>query len=154
MIFLAKNDLIIILPILIVVIGAVIFLSHYFSIKQVVLRKLSKIPFKSTGGIKTNELAKVSGKALHVKDPLIAPLSGRKCVFYTIKIEKRVSTGKSSHWKTIVDEDVIQDFFVEQTGERIIVFPTKSPKNYYDYLVTDGKTSSGTCKDPSLAFKN
>ncbi|TJY37707.1 GIDE domain-containing protein [Pontimicrobium aquaticum] len=154
MILLAKNDLIIILPILIVVIGAVIFLSHYFSIKQVVLRKLSKIPFKSTGGIKTNELAKVSGKALHVKVPLIAPLSGRKCVFYTIKIEKRVSTGKSSHWKTVIDEEKTQEFFIENRGDYVIVRPTQSPKNYKSYLVKDVKTSSGAFNDPTPEFES
>ena len=92
MLLLSSNEIMIIIPIIIVFVGAIIFLSYYFSKKQVVLRKLSKIPLKPATGLKTSELTKVTGKALHVKEPLIAPLSGRKCVFYTIKIEKRVST--------------------------------------------------------------
>ena len=117
MALLASNEIIIIISIVIIIIGIIAFVSHYFAAKQVVLRKLSKIPHKSVGGLKTNELTKVSGKALHVKDPLIAPLSGRQCVFYTIKIEKRVSTGKSSHWKTVINEEKTQEFFIDNRGD-------------------------------------
>ncbi len=153
MLLIAEKDLMIIIPLIIVVVGLIIFLSYYFSQKQVVLRKLSKIPFKPATGLKTSELTKVSGKALHVKEPLLAPLSGRKCVFYTIKIEKRVSTGKSSHWKTIIDEEKAQEFFIDNRGDYVIVRPTQSPKNYLSYLVKDKKTSSGTFNDPTPEFE-
>ena len=154
MLLISSNEIMIIIPIIILVIGVIVFFGYYFSTKQVVLRKLSKIPFKSVGGIKTNELTKVSGKALHVKEPLIAPLSGRKCVFYTIKIEKRVSTGKSSHWKTVINEERTQEFFIDNRGDFVIVRPTQSPKNYKSYLVKDVKTSSGTFKDPTPEFES
>ena len=144
----------IIIPIIIVVIGAIVFFGYYFSKKQVVLRKLSKIPLKPATGMKTSELTKVSGKALHVKSPLIAPLSGRECVFYAIKIEKRVSTGKSSHWKTIIDEERTQEFFINSNGDFVIVRPTQSPNNYISYLVKDKKTSSGTFSDPTPEFES
>jgi len=153
MTLLASSNVIIIIPIIIVVIGVIGFLSYYFSTKQVVLRKLSKIPHKSVGGLKTNELTKVSGKALHVKAPLVAPLSGRKCVFYAIKIEKRVSNGKSSHWKTVIKEEKIQEFFINNNGDFVIVRPTQSPENYLSFLVKDKKTSSGTFNDPTPEFE-
>ena len=82
MTLIVANEVMIIIPIIILVFGIIAFASYYFSEKQIVIRKLSKIPHKSIGGLKTNELTKVTGKALHVKSPLIAPLSGRKCVFY------------------------------------------------------------------------
>ena len=75
-------------------IGLIVFLSYYFSVKQIVLRKLSKIPHKPIGSLKTNELTKVSGKALHVKEPLIAPYSQRKCIFYIIKIQQKKAMEK------------------------------------------------------------
>lgn len=150
---LVTNDVMIIIPLIIIVVGAIIFLSFYFSQKQVILRKLSKIPFKPATGLKTSELTKVSGKALHVKEPLLAPLSRKKCVFYTIKIEKRVSTGKSSHWKTIIDEEKTQEFFIDNRGDYVIIRPTQSPKNYLSYLVTDKKTSAGAFNDPSPEFE-
>lgn len=154
MILLAANEIMIIIPIIIVVIGLIVFLGYYFSAKQIVLRKLSKIPLKPATGLKTSELTKVSGKALHVKSPLIAPLSGRECVFYAIKIEKRVSTGKSSHWKTVIKEEKTQEFFINSNGDFVIVRPTQSPKNYISYLVKDKKTSSGTFNDPTPEFES
>jgi len=153
MILLASNGIIII-PIIIIVVGVIMFTSYYFSTKQVVLRKLSKIPHKSVGSLKTNELTKVRGKALHVKEPLIAPLSGRKCVFYSIKIQKRVSNGKSSHWKTIINDLKTQEFFINSNGDFVIVRPSKTPKNFISYLVEDKKTSSGTFNDPTPEFES
>ncbi len=134
-------------------IGLIVFLGYYFSKKQMVLRILSKIPHRSITSFKTNELTKVTGKALHVKEPLIAPYSKRKCIFYFIKIQKRVSTGKSSHWKTIVKEEKFQEFFIDNNGEYVIVKPTQNPTNFISYLVTEKKASSGTFNDPTPKFK-
>ncbi len=154
MTLIVANEALIIIPIIIIVFGVIAFASYYFSKKQVVLRKLSKIPHKSIGGLKTNELTKVSGKALHVKEPLIAPLSGRACVFYSVKIEKRVSSGKSSHWKTIIKEEKTQEFFVNNNGDFVTVRPSQTPKNHISYLVEDKKTSSGTFNDPTPEFES
>lgn len=153
MILLAKNEIMIIIPLIILVIGVIVFFNYFFSAKQVVLRTLSKIQHKSIGSLKTNEFIKISGKALHVKEPLIAPLSRRKCVFYSIKIQKRVSNGKSSHWKTIIKDEKTQDFFIDNNGDFIIVRPVQSPKNYISYLVKDKKTSSGTFNDATHEFE-
>ena len=131
----------------------IIFLCYYFSNKQVIIRTLSKLPNKPSGGLKTNDFTKVTGKALHVKEPLIAPLSKRKCIFYKIKIEQKKSSGKSSHWRTIVDEQKIQEFFIERNGDYVIVRPTENPKNYKSHLVVDKKVNSGTFNDPSPKFK-
>ncbi|MDO5979274.1 hypothetical protein [Flavivirga spongiicola] len=138
----------------IVILGSIlVFALYYFNKKQVILRKLSKTRRKAVASLKTNEFVKVHGKALHVVAPLVAPLSKRKCVFYTIKLEKKVSSGKSSYWKTIVDEEKMQDFFLEQNGSYVIVRPVPSPKNYKSYLVKDEKVSSGVFNDPTPEFK-
>ena len=136
--------------VVIVILGSVlVFTLYYFNKKQVILRKLSKTRRKAVASLKTNEFVKVHGKALHVVAPLVAPLSKRKCVFYTIKLEKKVRSG----WKTIVDEEKMQDFFLEQNGSYVIVRPEPSPKNYKSYLVKDEKVSSGTFNDPTPEFK-
>jgi len=153
MTLLSSNEIIII-PIIIVLVGVIAFFGYYFSAKQVILRKLSKTPKKSIGGLKTNQFTKVSGKALHVKPPLIAPLSGRQCIFYSIEIDKKVSTGKSTRWKTIVKEEKIQEFFINTNGDFTIVRPTQSPRNFISYLVKDRKTSSGTFSDPIPEFES
>lgn len=136
------------------IIGIVIFCIYYFSAKKVIIRTLSKIPNKPLGSIKPNELIKVTGKALHVKEPLIAPLSKRKCVFYAMKIEQKKSTGKSSYWKTLIDEQKFQEFFIDMKGEYVIIKPVENPRNYISYLVPDKNVSSGTFNDPTPEFES
>ncbi len=143
----------IIIIIAIFVIGTIIFLAYHYSSKQVIIRTLSKIPLKPASGLRTNELSKVSGKALHVKEPLLAPYSQRKCVFYQIKIEQKVNSGKSSHWRTLVKEVRSQEFFVETNSDFVIVKPIDDPRNYITYLVKDKKQSSGTFKSPTPKFE-
>ncbi len=134
-------------------IGLLVFLVYYFNPKTVLLRQLAKLPFKSIGAFKLNQRIKIKGKALHANTPLIAPLSKRKCVFYSIKIEQQKSSGKSSHWKTIVNDTQFQDFFIEKNGNLVLVKPSKNPKNYYCYLVKDKHTKSGTFNNPTPEFE-
>lgn len=134
------------------VIILIIFLAYYYNTKQVIIRTLSKLPLKQIGSLKTNEFSKITGKALHVKEPLIAPYSKRKCVFYSIKIEHKKSNGKNKYWKTIVKEEKFQDFFVEKNGDFVIIRPKQSPKNYISHLIVDEKVNSGTLNDPTPKF--
>ena len=141
--------------IVILIISAValfIFLAYYYSEKKVMIRTLSKIPLKPTSSLKTNELSKVCGKALHVEEPLRAPFSNRTCVFYQIVIQQKVKSGKSSRWKTLISEEKFQDFFVDTNGDFVIIQPNANPKNYICKLVKDKETSSGTFNDPTPKF--
>ncbi len=146
------NNNVVVIFVIIIAFALIVFLSFYYSRKNVVLRKLSRTPRKSRSGFKTNEFLKVSGKALHVKDPLIAPLSKRKCIFYSIVVEKQVNNGKSRSWKTILKEEKFQEFFIDDRGELIIVRPKDTPRNFISYLVKDHKLSSGFLNDPSPEF--
>ena len=150
--FLALNPFI---PIIGVICSAVLigFAIYYFNTKQIVVRKLSKITHRPIGSLRTNELSKITGKALHVKEPLVAPFSKRPCIFYSINIEQKKSNGKSTYWKSIVKEEKFQEFFVERSGNYVMVQPTQMPKNYINYLVVDNKTSSGTFNDPTSEFE-
>ncbi|MFK7781508.1 hypothetical protein [Psychroserpens sp.] len=142
----------IIIVIFISVVGIIIFCTYYFSTKNVIIRTLSKIPHKPASSLKTNELSKVTGKALHVQDPLIAPYSERKCVFYQIIIQQKVSSGKSSRWKTLIKEERFQDFFIQTKTDFVIIKPQEHPKNYICHLVKDKDQSSGAFNDPTPQF--
>ena len=48
----------------------------------------------------------------------------------------------------------MQDFFIENRGEYVIVKPVQNPKNFIGYLVTDKTSSSGTFNDPTPEFKS
>ncbi|WP_165915667.1 GIDE domain-containing protein [Tenacibaculum skagerrakense] len=117
------------------------------------MRTLKKLPSSGISGIRTNQLTKVTGKALHVEEPLVAPFSKRKCIFYRIKIEEKRHTGKSSHWATLVKDERFQPFFIERNGEYVIVNPSRNPINYKAHLVIDKKTSSGFFKESTPEFE-
>ena len=152
--FLSFNNSSLIIPIIIFsVIALIVILNYFFNTKQKIIRQLSKLPRKQIGSLKTNEFSRVTGKALHVKEPLIAPFSKRKCIFYTIKIEQKKKNGKSSYWDTLVNEEKIQEFFLEKNSDFLIVKPTQNPKNYMSYLVVDKEISSGTFNDPTPKFE-
>ncbi|GAB7255831.1 hypothetical protein [Polaribacter sp. OB-PA-B3] len=138
--------------IILIVVIFIIIVAYYFSSKQVIIRTLAKTPNKPVGGLKTNSFTKVTGKALHVKQPLIAPFSKRKCVYYKITIQQKRNNGKNSHWRTLISDSKIQEFFIETKGEHVIVRPKLNPKNFKSYLVIDKKTSSGTFNKPTKEF--
>lgn len=149
-----ENKNILIVAAIFLVMAIVGFLVYYYSKKQQIIRTLSKLrKLNAIGSLRQNEFAKITGKALHVHEPLIAPFSKRKCVFYSIQIQQRKQRGKSSHWENIISEEKTQDFFVEKNGEYVIIKPIKSPKNYKSYLVVDKETSSGTFNDASSKFE-
>jgi len=143
----------IIAVLLIIVAAGIILAVYYFDKKQAIFRKLSKFKVRRIGQIQSNELAKISGKTLHVHEPLIAPFSKRKCVLYIIKIQHHKSRGKSSYWKTLVDEEKAQDFFLKQSDEVVMVKLTQAPKNYDCYLMKDRSISSGLFKEATPEFE-
>lgn len=150
---LAMQTGILILVILIAIIS-IGLTSYFFSKKQVIFRKLGKFQDRKIAQIRSNELTKITGKTLHVHEPLIAPFSKRKCVSYVIKIAQKRSSGKSSYWKTLVKEEKIQDFFLkDRSGEVVMIKPTSVPRNYDSFVVKDRSVSSGIFNDPTPEFE-
>ena len=143
-----------ILIIIFIIVLIIVFINYFFGKKQVIIRTLSKIPHKPIHSFKTNEIVKVTGKALHVDTPLIAPLSKRKCIFYYVRIEQKKSNGKNSYWKTLVTDEKIQNFFLSDNDHMLIVQPTHNPLNFVSYLQIDKKTKSGTFNDPTPEFES
>ncbi|MDB4402173.1 hypothetical protein N9169_01765 [Algibacter sp.] len=72
---------------------------------------------KPINRIQENEYAKIIGRAKHVNQPLEAPLSGRKCVYYQVIVEVK---GYKS-WRRIINNEKHQDFFIESNSEMAIV---------------------------------
>jgi hypothetical protein len=128
-----------------IVVGIVfILVFYYFGAKAAILRELKKSKSIPITRIKEGEYAKVIGIAKLVKDPIIAPISGRNCVFYQIIVEKK---GGKNSWHTVIDETQTQDFFIENRGEMAIV-KTDQPKDFRKiFLEKDHKASSGFWND-------
>lgn len=142
--FIKENKNILIPVGMFLVMGLIGFLAFYYSTKNFILREFKKSRKKSINSIREKEYAKVIGKAIAINEPLIAPLSGRLCVYYHVIVE--VKGNKS--WRKIINNEKCQDFYIENHSEIAKVKITalhKSMKRYY--LVKDYKENSGFRND-------
>lgn len=140
-------------PFFILVVIAIIIvsvLSFVFNKKQQIKRKLKKAEFKKICDFKDGDVAKVVGQVEFIQQPLTAPLSKRECSFYYIKVQKKVSSGKSSHWDTIIEEEVSSDFLIKGETHYALV----KDKNIKCYIVQDASYSSGFLNDADAVLEN
>ncbi|WP_407557074.1 hypothetical protein [Winogradskyella sp. 4-2091] len=123
----------------------VLIVSYFFSTKKNILRALLKTPVKPINRIRENEYAKIIGKAKYVHEPLVAPLSGKKCVYYHVIIEQKVKNG----WSKYAEDKKMQDFFIESGNELALINATQANKYSRVYLVKDHILKSGFLNDAS-----
>lgn len=129
--------------IIVIVIIIIISISYFFSKKAIIKRKLKNAKFKSIGDFKNGEIAKIIGNVEFINEPLISPLSKRKCSYYYIHIEQKVSSGKNSRWKTIIEEEVSSKFLIREGTD----FAFINDNNIKCYIVQDKSFSSGFLDD-------
>ena len=123
----------------------IIFISLYFSKKAIIKRKLKRATYRRFTEIRRGEVAKLVGTVQFIDEPLKAPLSGRRCAYYHVLVEQRVSSGKSSHWKTIIEEEASSKFVLRE-GSRYAFIRSEKIKSY---IVDDVKYKSGLWEDAS-----
>ena len=130
-----------IIPALFVIgVGALIFVGVYFNTKNKILRKLKKARRKNIQNVRENEYVKIIGKAKYAGEPLIAPLSKRKCVYYDVKVKEQ----RGKHWKNIINDVQFQDFFIQTgTDNAAIHLNTRRGFEKRVHLVADHAFSSG-----------
>ncbi|GAA4235078.1 hypothetical protein GCM10022291_16030 [Postechiella marina] len=123
---------------------SIIAYSFFFSNKNIIIREFKKGRRKSINSIRDKEYVKIIGVAKHVNTPLVAPLSGRSCVYYHIVVE--VKGDKS--WRRIINDVKSQDFFIESSTEMAIIKTKFLEKNTsICHLVKDYKENSGFRND-------
>jgi len=123
------------------IIGVIVFcligvFIVYNEKKKKIERSLDKIPFTAINKLQQNKYSKIKGKVLSGSKALISPLSEKKCVYYAIKIEEEKVSGKNHYWNTIYKDEKIQDFYVEDNGDFIIVNAKTYPKNFKSYITS------------------
>jgi E3 ubiquitin ligase len=129
------------------VIGFAAWAFWYYSDDQSIRRQLRKAPTKRIAELGDDELGKVVGRARGLDEMLAAPLTGRHCVYFVATVEEHRSSGKSSHWKTVIREARGVPFMLEDDSGRAIVDSTAA-RIAIDF---DGKSQSGTFDDPTPA---
>lgn len=135
--------------VLIFVFGIVILISSFFSKKAIVKRKLKQAKHKRISEFLDGDVAKITGTVELINEPLIAPLSKRKCSYYYVHIERKNSS-KNSTWQTYIEEEVSGNFLIkDEFGYACIKAP-----NVKSYIVQDKNYSSGFLNDTKQHLEN
>lgn len=135
----------------VLVIAGVIILCSYYSRKAIVKRKLKKAAGMKISAFLSGDIAKVVGNVEFVGDPLIAPLSGRRCAYYYVLVEQLESSGKSSHWVKKIEEEVGGTFVIRDGRYRAHI---NSDSTLKTYIVQDEEYESGYHNDATETLEN
>lgn len=137
------NDSIILVPI---AIAAIFIYGTFFNNSAIVKRKLRKANGKRIRDFQDEEVAKTMGKITYAGKTLIAPLSGRKCVYYHVEVVD--SSGKSS--RTLVNEEIAADVVIKD-GNHYAIIETSLVKSH---IIHDAKYRSGFLNDAGKKLEN
>lgn len=135
----------IIAVIMIAAIGSTIVYKLFFSKEAIIKRKLRETTSKQLTNFKDGEIAKVTGRIELIDEPLIAPLSKRKCAYYHVIVSEEVSSGKNSRWETIIDEEKKCRYLIKND----IYYALVDNQKINQFVVKDREYASGFLNDAS-----
>ena len=92
--------------------GGTLAYHRYFSRDAIVKRGLGKVPRGRLGRVVAGRAVKVVGRLDCVGEPVVAPLTQRRCAYYELTIEEWRNRGRSGDWVTIVQQASGRDFVV------------------------------------------
>ena len=117
--------------------------SNFYSKRKTIMRELTKSPAKPINSVKDNETVRLHGRAQFKDEPLLAPLSGRKCVYYHVVVEQK---GDKNSWRQIASEFKAQDFYL-LVGDELALIKSQASHRVLHYLVADHVRKSGWRND-------
>ncbi len=95
----------------------ILAVSSFFSAERRNLRAIGKHKRVSIADVKEGEIVSIQGTIQPVEKPLIAPITGRRCVHYAVEVAEWVKRMRRSDWNEIVSETKAIDFSIaDATG--------------------------------------
>ena len=130
----------------------VAYLVWRYSHDGKVKRALENTPRVATTSFVDGSVGRVVGRVQALGPPLSAPLTGRSCVCYDVRVEEyRYHAYKGLiTWQLVIREVVGQDFAIQDEHGRALV---RYDPSWRVALVRDGQLSAGTCEKlaPTMA---
>ncbi len=126
-----------------VVVAAAFAASFYFARDARARRKLASTPVQAIAAATPGSTVRVTGTIQPLEERLVAPMSGRACVYYLALVEEYRSSGKSDHWVEILRDEQHVDFLVRD-GTGLALIRMDAP---HVAVVRDHNTRSGTFDD-------
>lgn len=125
------------------VFGAVGVGGWYFSEHQRRLRELREVDVIKIADVVAGDVVRIVGVLRHEGELLRAPLSGRACVHFDVRVSELVSRGKHSSWVERFSEIGSRPFVIEDESGRALVETTR----FVCAIVRDANRRSGTFQD-------
>lgn len=125
----------------------VVAVGAYFNKEARIKRALRKTPRSTIREVRDGEAVKLVGRLAYAMPAMTAPLTGRACALYEVRVKERRSHGKSSHWETVIHEVQHREFLLEDgTGKALVRAVAAEPRVA---IVKDAHFRSGTFNDPT-----
>jgi hypothetical protein len=125
--------------------GGFVFAQWYFAEAKRVKRALAAAPITAVATLLEGDTVRVVGTLLPGPSTLTAPLSGRPCAAYLLRVREQM--GKS--WKEIIRESDAVEFAVDDGSGTVLV----RPGNFKLGLEDDHNERTGFWSDPSERVK-
>lgn len=135
---------------MVIAVGALLVALWYYSDSQKIKRALRNAALFSIEDFPDGTQGKVAGDLVLSDRELVAPLSGRLCAYYCIKVEEYRSHGKSGSWYDIINEEDSVDFVLDDGTGRAIVMVAGAKTA----ITTDHESNSGTFDNPTRTERN
>jgi hypothetical protein len=117
----------------------VIGIAGYFLYKNYAKYSLIKKTETSPISMVYNGFYEVKGKIVPQGNQLLSPFSEKECVYYNFTVEQKTSSGKSSHWVNIINDQQSVNFGIDDnTGVALIDMNGANIQ-----IKTDAKARSG-----------
>jgi hypothetical protein len=126
---------------LLILAGFMIY-DRFLSKEAHIKRKIKHADGKRIADFKDGETARLVGEVQYLGKTLRAPLSGRKCVYYYVKVEEK-SGGRNSTWSDLIEESKAADVILKD-GNHYAYVKTHLVKSH---LISDANYTSGFLDD-------
>ena len=107
-----------IIPLLFVIVAGMLLTKLIvFSSKNIIKNAFKNSRKRSINTIKKNEYVKIIGYAKPIENHLIAPLSGKPCVYYSITIDLK----DKKNWRRIINDTKSHGFYIDDNTETAFI---------------------------------
>lgn len=117
--------------------------ATYFSEHAQRVRELQNVDVTRIADAVNGDVVRIVGVLRERGELLRAPLTGRACAFFDVRVEELVSRGKSTSWIERINEMGSQPFVLEDESGRALV----ETKRFVCAVVRDTNLRSGTFHD-------
>ena len=132
-------------PVFIFICAVALLFAYIFSRKVLIKDELKKVKQKKIGDFKDGDKGRIVGKVVFAGQTLTAPISGRKCSWYHVRVTQYKYVGEARYAQVLLDESKQGDVVICD-GDHYAIIDTREAKAF---ITSDVVYNSGFLQDAS-----